>query len=213
MTKIPESEALRYLGASGAQDAALNDLLGEVCALYETRVTPKAIWREFDCTVTENAVRFGGVTFDGADLARHLKDCTALILFAATLGVEADRLARAEQLRSTARGAMAHAVGAAMIEQFCDDMQESIAGEYETRGLFLRPRYSPGYGDLPLSRQSDIFRLLDIEKRLALRLSEDGTMMPSKSVTALIGISEKKGRSFRRCMNCKKTDCPFRREG
>lgn len=213
MTKVPESEALRYLGAAGAQDAALRDMLGEVCALYEKRVTPKAVWREFDCTVTEDAVSFGGITFEGADLARHLKDCTVLLVFAATLGVEGDRLARAEQLRSTARGAMAHAVGAAMIEQFCDDTQESIAEEYEKRGLFLRPRYSPGYGDLPLSRQVDVFRLLDIEKRLGLRLSDDYTMMPSKSVTALIGISEKKGRSFRRCMNCKKTDCPFRREG
>ena len=108
---------------------------------------------------------------------------------------------------------MVHAAGAAMIEQYCDDVQETLSTEYEARGLYLRPRYSPGYGDLSLSRQADFFRLLELPKRLGLSLNEHFIMTPSKSVTAVIGISAEPKKSFRKCRNCGRIDCPFRREG
>ena len=198
MTKIPESETLRYLGAAAADDPALLEQVHELCAQMEQQITPKSIWREFPCEVTEDAVFFGGITFAGKDLARHLKGCSSLLLFAATLGAEADRMARTERVRAMTRGAIVHAAGAAMIEQFCDDTQDALAKEYEKKGLFLRPRYSPGYGDLALEQQSVFFRLLDLEKRLGLSLNEHYTMAPSKSVTAVIGISAEPKKSFRK---------------
>ena len=213
MTKIPESETLRYLGAAAADDPALLEQVRALCAQMEQQITPKSIWREFSCEVTEDAVFFGGITFTGKDLARHLKGCSSLLLFAATLGAEADRMARTERVRAMTRGAIVHAAGAAMIEQFCDDTQDALAKEYEKKGLFLRPRYSPGYGDLALEQQSVFFRLLDLEKRLGLSLNEHYTMTPSKSVTAVIGISAEPKKSFRKCLTCGRTDCPFRREG
>ena len=213
MTAIPEKETLRYLGAAAADDPALLSQVRELCAQMEQRITPKSIWREFPCEVTEEGVSFGGVTFAGKDLAHHLKGCSSLLLFAATLGSEADRMARMERVRSMTRGAIVHAAGAAMIEQFCDDAQNALAKEYEKKGLFLRPRYSPGYGDLALEQQTVFFRLLELEKRLGLSLSEHYTMTPSKSVTAVIGISPEQKKSFRKCLLCGKTDCPFRREG
>lgn len=212
MTAIPENEALRYLSAPQADESLRAEVRG-VCQSMEQRVTPRSVWHEYPCSVTDASVSFGGITFDGADLARHLKGCSALLLFAATLGIEADRMARTESLRSMARSSMVHAAGAAMIEQYCDDVQETLGTEYEARGLYLRPRYSPGYGDLPLSRQADFFRLLELSKRLGLSLNEHFIMTPSKSVTAVIGISAEPTKSFRKCRNCGRTDCPFRREG
>ena len=213
MTKIPENETLRYLGAAGSEDEALRAQVREVCAAMEKAIVPHAIWREFPCTVTQDAVSFGGVTFQGADLAHHLKGCSALLLFAATLGPEADRMARTEGLRAMSRGAIVHAAGAAMIEQFCDDTQETLEQDYAARGLYLRPRYSPGYGDLALGEQAVFFRLLELPKRLGLSLSEAYIMSPSKSVTAVIGLSPERKKSFHKCLRCGKTDCPFRREG
>ena len=58
-------------------------------------------------------------------------------------------------------------------------------------GETLRPRYSPGYGDLPLAFQQDLFRALDCERRLGLTLTDSLLMVPSKSVTAIIGMKEK----------------------
>lgn len=211
MTKIPRDEALRYLNAGDAAPE-LRAQLDDVCAELEQALSPRAVWQEYPCRVEAGQVSIPGAVFPGAALSAHLKGCTALLLLAATLGTEADRLTRMEGLRAAARGAMAHAAGAAMIEQFCDDMQSEIAAAYEARGLYLRPRFSPGYGDLPLQCQRDFFRLLDLPKRLGLSLNEYDMMTPSKSVTAVIGISDRPGKSFRSCIRCARTDCPFRKE-
>ena len=47
-------------------------------------------------------------------------------------------------------------------------------------GLYLRPRYSPGYGDLALGEQAVFFRLLELPKRLGLSLSEAYIMSPEQ---------------------------------
>ena len=49
------------------------------------------------------------------------------------------------------------------------------------KGLYLRPRFSPGYGDFALEYQKDIFRMLECEKRIGITLTEGNLMMPSKS--------------------------------
>ena len=213
MTHIPEKEVLRYLGAADSEDEALLVQVRALCADMEKRIRPRSVYQEYPCTVTEDAVSFGSTVFPGTDLARHLRGCSALLLFSATLGTEADRMARMERARSMARGAIVHAAGAAMIEQYCDDMQETLSARYREKGLYLRPRYSPGYGDLPLARQADFFALLSLNKRLGLSLNEEFLMTPSKSVTAVIGLSAESQKSFHKCLRCGKLDCPFRREG
>ena len=52
----------------------------------------------------------------------------------------------------------------------------------------IRPRFSPGYGDLPIEIQKDIFRALDCPRRIGLTLNENLLMSPTKSVSAIIGI-------------------------
>ena len=54
-------------------------------------------------------------------------------------------------------------------------------------GLAVRPRFSPGYGDLPLALQREVFAALDCPRRIGLTLSDSLLMSPTKSVTALIG--------------------------
>ena len=81
---------------------------------------------------------------------------------------------------------MMQAIGAERIEAlcdaFCDDMEKEM-------GVSLRPRFSPGYGDLPLSVQKDIISLLEAPKRIGLSLNDSLLMSPTKSVTAFAGIS------------------------
>lgn len=213
MTALFEGEVLRYLGAPPDAPEALRDEIRDVWTAMEGQIVPRSLWREFSCSVDTDAVAFGGVVWRSVDLARHLRGCEKLLLFAATLGAEADRMVRQEQLRSMTRGAIVHAAGAAMVEQFCDARQEALSQEYEGRGLYLRPRYSPGYGDLSLTCQGDVFRLLELSKHLGLSLNGDFLMTPGKSVTAVIGISSNAEKSFHRCALCGRIDCPFRKEG
>ena len=99
-----------------------------------------------------------------------------------------------------------------MAEAWCDEVNERIKQEAADKGLYTRPRFSPGYGDFPLDNQRDIFQALQVEKRVGIALTESLLMIPSKSVTAVIGA----GRDHLPCVRegcevCSKADCLYRR--
>jgi len=48
-------------------------------------------------------------------------------------------------------------------------------------------RYSPGYGDLPLSNQKLIYDVLNLE-RLGISITERFMLVPEKSVIAIAGV-------------------------
>ena len=91
--------------------------------------------------------------------------------------------------------------------------QKNIEKEAAKDGLFVRPRYSPGYGDLSLDVQSSFLKALNAQKTIGLFLSEGGIMQPEKSVTALMGLSHiRTGCVTEGCEACSKKDCSFRRD-
>ena len=78
-------------------------------------------------------------------------------------------------------------------------------------GEFLTPPFSPGYGDWSLAAQDRVLDLLQAPKRIGLTLTEGGMLVPEKSITALVGISDRPEEACgQKCMRCNKTDCPFR---
>ena len=103
--------------------------------------------------------------------------------------------------------AMLQAFGAERIEALCDVFCRDIGKEL---GVRTGPRFSPGYGDLPLDAQKMIFSVLDCEKRIGLFLNDSLLMSPSKSVTAFVGIGGEKKQHKNRCSFCQMRDCTFR---
>ena len=97
-------------------------------------------------------------------------------------------------------------VAAALIESYCDEVQ----AQAETDGLLQRPRFSPGYGDWPLEEQRQLFAVLNCAKRIGLTLTDGLMMAPSKSVTAIIGLSEDAACVQNKCMTCSNINCPYR---
>ena len=123
-----------------------------------------------------------------SDLKRNLSGCRGVIIFAATIGAGIDRLIRRYERTEAATGLLLQGMGAERVESFVDAFNEEIKEAAEKAGLFAHPRYSPGYGDLPITVQPDLLRLVDAEKRLGITLNASYLMSPSKSVTAIIGI-------------------------
>lgn len=77
---------------------------------------------------------------------------------------------------------------------------------------YLRPRFSPGYGDFPLDCQQRLLDSLEAGKRIGIKLTDSLLMMPSKSVTAVMGVSKKPYRcDVKGCESCGKRDCLYRR--
>ena len=88
----------------------------------------------------------------------------------------------------TAKAMALQAAAAAKNEDVCDSLEKEIKAAH---GVTLRRRYSPGYFDLDITEQKKLFRLVDITKRIGLTLTDSCEMVPTKSVTAFIGIEDK----------------------
>ena len=95
--------------------------------------------------------------------------------------------------QAPASALLCQAIGAERIEALCDAFTDWLEAEVSPRGLFLRPRFSPGYGDLPLTLQREILRALDSPRTLGITLNRSLLMSPSKSVTAIIGLGPLQG--------------------
>ncbi len=131
----------------------------------------------------ENAVDLGFGPIGSSSLSRCLTGCREAFLLAVTLGSDVDRYLMRLSFSSPARHFIADGLASALTESACDFAEAGITG-----GLSCRPRFSPGYGDLPLSIQPDVLAATDAGRRLGITLNPAFIMSPSKSVTAIIGI-------------------------
>ncbi len=212
--EIRKKEVLRYLGFHAASpDEATDALIDAVTKEALACVQPKSIYREVSLRYLDDArTEIGGTVFHSRKLRAHLKQSDRILVFAATLGISADRLVRRYLADDAAKAAVAQAVLAAMIEGYCDEICAQIAKEEGKNGYFLRPRFSPGYADLPLTAQRELFSLLEITKRIGVTLNDACFMLPTKSVTAFIGLTRDKGCAERGCAACDARECAYRSE-
>ena len=199
-------EALRYLRAR-PDDKEAQLLVDTVYLKLRNEVQARHVLQKHRVVVNATGVTLeGGTRFNSRDLAAHLKGCEEALLLGATLGSRVDAAIRRLALGSVAEGAAAQAVAAALIESYCDEVQ----ARFDTGGLAQRPRFSPGYGDWDLAEQRLIFPVLNCAKLIGLTLTEGCMMAPSKSVTAVIGLSEDVQCVWNKCMTCGNINCPYR---
>ena len=196
-TPVCEREILRYAGCREA-DERVRALLGECLDEVLPVLSYTVCFREID--PAPFAAR-------SAQLARCLDGCERVVLMAATLGVGIDRLIAKYGRLSPAKAVLLQAIGTERAEALCDAFCDDLA---EETGLIPRPRFSPGYGDLPLSVQQEVVALLQADKRIGVTLNDSFLMSPSKSVTAFVGLSRDGRTAVNKCRLCDTTDCAFR---
>ena len=178
-----DRHALLCYARSGGEEPPL---LGECLAEAEMKAPGpcRVCWRRFEIAVGPEAVDLGFTSLASQSLRRHLRGCGHIILFAATTGLGIDRLVARYGGVSPAKAFLFDAIGTERIETLCDVFCADMAEQYGP----LRPRYSPGYGDVPLGLQKEIVAALDCQRKIGLTLNESLLMTPSKSVTAILGI-------------------------
>lgn len=209
--RLNEKEVLRYLGLRGSSPSQeLLEQIQRVGRQFLTAITPHHISRRYPIAVEDGAVLLDGFRIESRHLARHLHGCGDAYLFAATLGLPADQLLRRLALTDLSAAAVGQAICTALIEDYCDEVQHQLARQEALTGRFLRSRFSPGYGDFPLAFQRELFSRLDCSKRIGVTLTDTLYMVPSKSVTAVIGVGEEEG-CRGGCSSCHQTDCSYRK--
>ena len=211
LTAIPLKEALRYLGVRGEAPPELVQQVQAAAQRLLPQCTPRSVWR----VLPKAELEARGLPLPGQDIHTLLRDCDRCVLFALTLGDGPEALIRRAGLRSPTEALLLDACASAACEAACDGLQAELEGALCTEGIFPTDRFSPGYGDLPLSVQRPLLELLDAQRRCGITLSETLIMSPRKSVTAIFGLADKpQGKRARGCAFCSmKQNCSFRKAG
>lgn len=217
LESLPLGEVLRYLGAAGKDPGPLLPLAEDCCRELLAAARPRWTWRAFGCEAVPEGVRLScGFLLPGEDIRRHLLGCREAVLLAATLSPGVDALLRRTQLSDLSRSLVLESCATAAIEEVCDRAEAVIRESWPGRSF--TGRYSPGYGDLPVTVQGEFLALLDTPRRMGLCATESSILTPRKSVTAVIGVREPGEKApppeKRGCESCSlRGSCAFRRAG
>lgn len=205
---INKKEILRYAGVKDAIPE-IDSIIDECIKETEGKLSYKVCFSEYPVKFSKGYIDLTFALVQSNDLAKNLKSCDKIILFSATIGLGIDRLIAKYNAVSPTKALVFQAIGAERIESLCDVFYKEMQEKYKT----VKPRFSAGYGDFPLEIQTQIFHALNCPKNIGVSLNESLLMSPSKSVTAIIGITNCGANIDKKsCSPCKKTDCTFRRE-
>lgn len=165
--KLDRAEALRYLGIQGQADPALASQVEARAQGLEGALLPRYVYRVFPLSFQGETPYLAPVqlTLPGSLARTMLAGCTQAALLACTLGAEFDRELQGLQARNMAAAVILDACGSAYVEAGCQQAQADISARFPQ--LYLTDRFSPGYGDLPLSLQPALCEILDVQRRLA----------------------------------------------
>ena len=205
---IDIKEVLRYMG-NGNHEASddIMSAVDKVCKIFESTVSPDYVYRIFPITADEGSVTLNGITFKSVRLAKHLTGCSYAAVIAATLGTDADTIIRRMTVLGTINAAIAQAAGTAMIEQVADIAVSAVEKESALKSI---PRFSPGYADWELAAQKDMLALCDAQRRAGITLTDSMMMIPTKSITAIVGLNKTGCTAKKDCSQCDKKDCDYR---
>ena len=206
--KADYAETARYLGYRKVSppQSDVQKLIVSCCDEMHSVLMPKSVFEIFPLkvggekldsgdgdlntnadTTISNRISFADLSFESVDLSRNLDGCSQVAIFAATLGPQVDALIRRYERIDTVKAAILQSVGAMFAEVLVGQVNDEIKKIAAASGKKCKPRYSPGYGDVPLQFQKEFFRLLPCTK-IGLTLMDTLIMSPEKSVTAFVGI-------------------------
>ena len=206
LEKLNRNEAVRYLGGAGIRLNYRMDVLMDECekAVLE-KASPKYLYVEKNLPCPQ--------IMGGKDIESHLNGCEKAIVMCATVGSEVDKLIRISQISDMARAVVMDSLASVAVEQVCNAFDKIIAEKYSDYNMTFR--FSPGYGDYPIELQKIILQMLDAPKKIGLCTNDNFLLTPTKSVTAVLGLSKNSiERKKRGCAICNMREtCKFRRKG
>ena len=209
LTDYNRREIMRYAGVSGSEHG-LDGELDRCLALCEGVFRGAVCYSRTAISVGDNCVETPFGRLESRALAKNLSGCDEAVFFAATVGAGIDRLIRRYSAADITTAVWLQAIGAERVESLCRVFCGELDRQLSLEKRYTRPRFSPGYGDLPLEAQRGLTEFLDCRRKIGVTLNESLLMTPGKSVTAIVGVGREKctGRGGG-CAFCDKTDCAY----
>lgn len=103
------------------------------------------------------------------------------------------------------------AAGTALLEGLGEHTYDLLGAQAQTDGFFAGCRFAPGYGSMPMSEQSLLFRLVDAGA-IGVKLNSHLVMRPYKSLSffSILNRERSSARKVYKCQACSLKDCRFR---
>lgn len=210
LPKISYEEVLHYLGCQMVDERTKQQILSAIEKIKQL-AKPKIVYQITDVQGCENAL---GIELHGHDIKELLSTCDQAVFMAATLGNAVDVEAKRLSIKDMGDMLVFDAVCNAAIEAVADTFQEELKQQYLKQGRYLSDRFSCGYGDLSISIQKQFCEALDTKRKIGLFVNASSLLIPLKSITAIIGISDKKQKKrITGCAYCDLKDTCLLRKG
>ena len=188
--KTEDIDFKEVLKTLGYEDESLDDSVKELLLICEKELKETInscfVYRVFDYENEEMVD--SGFELEGDTVKEHLKDSEKCICICGTLGSEVDNLIRKKQVTSMAEAMMIDKMASFLTESVLDKAEEIIMRDYE--GYDKTFRYGLGYGDFPITKQKDFLEMLDANRQVGVHVNDASMLMPTKSVTCIIGIKK-----------------------
>lgn len=224
--QIDRAEVLRYLGYAGQElKPDLAERIERVICQVEETLLPSGVRQAFpvDATGTDEdglpCVRLAGTTVElrGRDAYRHLRGACCCMLLVCTLGMASERALRLLGSQRPLESAVYDAACSAYVEAALDQMDAAVSDDAQKLRLSRNWRFSAGYGDCPLEAQDSIVATCNAGRLLGVTVTPAHLLLPSKSVTAFVGLFEGEPASANDrpgCSTCRlQGSCAFRARG
>ncbi|MCR5277919.1 MAG: hypothetical protein K6E19_00615 [Lachnospiraceae bacterium] len=187
-------QILRYLGYRNTGLTETDERnISEAIELTNSIIKPATVWKLFSLQYETEGILLSPALAPGnravllgESIRKHLNHAKEAVLLCVTIGRDFDVEVEKAMVRNPAFGVTLNACGIQAVEKLADSLQFEID---ERLGHKTGIRFSPGYGDLPLSSQRDFIRLLDATRKVGVTLNESFLMNPLKSVTAIAAVT------------------------
>ncbi|WP_100064958.1 vitamin B12 dependent-methionine synthase activation domain-containing protein [Miniphocaeibacter massiliensis] len=185
-----KDEMIRYMGQDKkSATKEIYDLVEKSFDEVKEEFTFKTCYSKFKIELRDNyEIDLGFVKTNSANLYKNLQGCKEIYVFVSTIGLGIDRKIKRYSNLSPVKALSFQGIGSGAVEDYCNYFNCFLKDLEEKNGNNLKPRFSPGYGDLDLELQVDIFKALEVTKKIGVVLNGSLLMTPSKSVSAIVGI-------------------------
>lgn len=191
LPEVDRREVLRYAGVRES-NPEIEQMLDQCLSISNGKLSGKVCYRIFEAKAEVDAYDLGFTKTTSRSLVKTIDGCERVLVFCATVGADFDRLISKYSIISPSVAVLLQALGTERVEALCDEFCKKIGSFAGERGFECTRRFSPGYGDLPLEVQREVFSALDCTVKIGVNLSDNLFMTPSKSVTAIIGLKNVK---------------------
>lgn len=208
--QVDKKEMLRYAGVR-PHDEVPQGVVERVQREALVLAEPRGIWQRLPYDAGQFTID-GRLVLAGNSIRKHLSHSEAVAVLAVTVGDEIEKASDAHFKRGEYfEGLLLDAAATAMTEQIADQVNEVIKREAKKRGEQTTWRFSPGYGDWPVTQQKEFCQLIQAEK-IGIMVTDHSMLFPRKSVSAILGIGscDQKPAPVK-CRACALKTCLFRK--